>query len=442
MKLKNITKYNPLFVILIFSLTIRLVYALVSYQNTGIDRFDDDWDYVSYAKAILDQGIWLTDISKIPGDASIITPGFPLILASIFYVFGEKYSAVFIVNSIISTITVFAIYGLGKIIFNFRVGLLSSAWASLYILFIYYIPTCLKEIWLLFFITISVYFITIDINVNKLTWRTGVSAFVFSLLIHIDERFFVFFPLFIGLFLITENGTLMKKFQKAMFFAMVVLLLMIPWLIRNYNVYKRIIILSERTSIFTDELFGYEKNSQLLSYMGVTYDLDLFQSYSDSIGAGFSVNNVPSGLNHETLIKGISLGYIPHKFSKAERRWADFKEYWRPVRFSGGYINHGFRFQGPSWSWYGNLTRGLTYGILLPFFLVGICLIIKNNNRLGLFLLSLILVHMFIHIEFYHVVNRYRIQIDPLIILISFYAIDYLLIKFIPNFYKPKIYFN
>tara|TARA_B100000315_G_scaffold259516_1_gene315887 strand:+ start:6245 stop:7567 length:1323 start_codon:yes stop_codon:yes gene_type:complete len=436
-----IKKVNILVIVFIISLLIRFGYAFYSYQNTGIGRFDDDWDYISYATAILNHGIWLSDISLIQSDAAIISPGFPLILAGIFYIFGQSYITVFLINSIISSIMVLILFGIGKELFNTRVGLMASSWSSFYILFIYYIPTCLKEIWLFFFLTLCTYLFILDTKRNKITWRNLNLILTYTFFIHLDERFFSFLPIFALFFLILDQEGWKKGLEKAILFFVLVCLLMVPWTVRNYNVYKRVVILAERTSILTDKLFGYDTNEELLSYMGVTYDLDLFQTYSDSIVAGYQVKSSPKGLLKETLIKGIALGYIPHKFSKNERRWVEFKEYWRPMRFKGGYINHGFRFQGPSWTWYGNLSRGLTYGLLLPFFIIGISFIIKSNNKFGYFLLISILVHMFIHIELYHVVNRYRIQIDPLVILVSFYAIDNLYTRWKPNSLK-EIFFS
>ena len=145
-----------------------------------------------------------------------------------------------------------------------------------------------------------------------------------------------------------------------------------------------------------------------------------------------------TGSRIKGIKRGILLGYIPHKFNTLERYWAEFKEFWRPVRFTAGYVGSGFRFEGPSWSLAHNLSLGVTYGLLLPFFLIGSFFIIKYKNKYGIFFLILISTHTFLHVVLMWVRNRYRIPIDALVILIAFYGLYSLRIilpinKILPN---------
>ncbi len=428
--------FKAISIILAISLIFRVGYSIYSFNTIDTSRFGDDWDYISYAQNILDQGVWVEDISKLRGNAHLVGPGFPLVLAGIFKIFGEKYVAVYLINSLISSIMVVLMIYLGKELFNNRVGFMSGTWCVFYVLFIYYIPTCLKEVWLIFFITLCIYLFILDTKREKITWRNSIFVCAYSFLIHVDERFFSLFPIFLIFYAILDNSNWRNGLYKATIFGIFVCLSMIPWSIRNYKVYQKPIILTKRTEPLTDLILFKDTDGERNYRYGYDYNLDLYQSYADSIMKGLQVKD--SFVFKKTLTRGIELGYIPHRFNKIERWYAEFMEYWRPVRFKGGYINHGFRFQGPAWSWYGNLSRGLTYGILLPFFVFGIFLIIKSKNKYGYFLLSIIFVHMYTHIELFHVVNRYRIQIDPLVILISFYCVDYLFTKYKLNLLQEK----
>ncbi|MBT6994546.1 MAG: hypothetical protein HN952_06275, partial [Candidatus Cloacimonetes bacterium] len=244
---------------------------------------------------------------------------------------------------------------------------------------------------------------------------------LFSLLIHMDERFFIYFPVLVICFLFFDKLNWKNGFRKAIIFCFTVILLMIPWLIRNYQVYEKPVIITERTSSFTDKIFDYHEKINAPS-KAMKVPLQLYEAVTDSILSEKTVRS--SGSRIKGIKRGISLGYTPHKFSASERYWAEFKEFWRPVRFTAGYVGRGFRFEGPSWSLAHNLSLGLTYGILLPFFLLGCFFIIKYKNKYGIFFIILIITHTFLHVVLMWVRNRYRIPIDALIIIIAFYGLQ------------------
>jgi hypothetical protein len=197
---------------------------------------------------------------------------------------------------------------------------------------------------------------------------------------------------------------------------------MIPWLVRNFNVHDRPVILTTRTAWFTDKIFGYKK----LGYLETIRkkNLELWEEATRLLKEG---KEVPFEVRHlKGLKRAIKLGYIPHKYSIFEKWVAEFKEFWRPFRFTGGFVGDGYRFEGPSWSLRHNLSVGLTYGLLLPLFLIGIYFIFKAKNIYGIFILILIASHTFIHVVLTFVRNRYRIPIDAFIIVIAFFGLQQL----------------
>ena len=80
------------------------------YFNDGTSKFIDDWDYISYAKNIMSQGIWIPDISKLYSNSHLVGPAFPIILALLFTIFGENYLSVIILNAILSSLICVLIY--------------------------------------------------------------------------------------------------------------------------------------------------------------------------------------------------------------------------------------------------------------------------------------------------------------------------------------------
>jgi hypothetical protein len=63
-----------------------------------------------------------------------------------------------------------------------------------------------------------------------------------------------------------------------------------------------------------------------------------------------------------------------------------------------------------------------TYGLLLPFFLLGVWFSVKSRNRTGL-VLAVAVAGMYLIRAFYGGSPRARLPAEPLIILLAFYAV-------------------
>lgn len=472
-KLNNLSDKQILIGIFIISLIIRLGFGIYTFQQTGTSDFCDDWDYISFARNINSQGIFVPDISKLYSNSHLNGPGFPAIIALFFKIFGETYWPIIIFNAILSALIPILIYYLGKICFNKKVGLWAAMWGIFFVSHFYKVHHVLREILNNFiFLSLIILFIKV-LNEKKISYKTILLPIVYTFLIHVDERFFTYFPFLALCFLIFNKTGFKSAINKSVIFVSLTIILMLPWLVRNYNVYGRVVILTEMTARFTDQLFGYndsgylredeilkqnaesihkftlktfdyymdpqesEQKSRLNSLLK-DYDINqggvLGQNSSekekvefakteiDSIMVGFKAK--PSFFGSSTIyyiLGGLKYKLIPHKFSYWERRWVEFKEYFRPFRLTLGYIGDGFRFQ-VMWSFKHNFSLALTYGILLPFFIIGVYYVFKLKNKYGLILLIMILVHMIIHVFLEHVRNRYRFPTDPFIIIIAFYG--------------------
>jgi len=414
-----------LILIFVVSLIIRIGFGIYTYQTKGTSGFADDWDYISYANNIIEQGIFVTDLSTFRSNSHEVGPGFPLIVALLFKIFGESYLPIIILNAIISSLIPIIIFYLGKEVFNKQVGLISSIWSIFYVLHIRYIPFVLKEVWLAFLFPLIIYLFIVAIKKDRY-FLLLMFSMLYAFLIHIDERFFTYFPILIIAFLLLDIKSWKSGFKKSALFTSVVLFLMVPWLVRNYSVYKRPVILTERTAGFTDKIFGYtnQANNDKKGWI----QLEQFEWDESMIAPILAGEEVPNliGRRYKSLQRGLQHGLIPHNYSKYKIWWGECKELCRPFRFSYEYVGNGFHFEGP-WSLIHNLSQGLTYGLLLPFFLIGIYFIIRLRHKYGLFLMVIILINIIIHIFLtiapYYVRNRYRIPIDSFIIIIAFYGI-------------------
>jgi len=418
----KILKHKALYIILFLSLIIRLGYGLYLLHINGTSHFGDDWDYISYAEKIIKEGIFFTDLNGFYDETSHqVGPGFPLIVASVFFLFGKNYLAFIILNAIFSSLITLLIYLIAKEFFNKRVAIFSSIWSIFYFPFIRYTANVLKENFLIFFVVLILYYFLHYVIKKSKTIHFIIFAFLYSFLIHTDERYVYLLPVFTIFLLIYHKNSLPKLIT----LILAISLFSIPWLIRNYYAYNKIVFLTVRTTTFTDKIFNYESSDYLFEDY---YNAEISQNQIDSIKAGYMPKNInPKAIRD--IQKGLSMGLSPHQFSPCEKIWSNFKMLCSPFILKPFYYASGFSIWGPN-SKIHNIILILNYGILIPFFLIGIYVLIREKNKTALLFSIIILMHILTHILLIPYVRyRYRIPVDPLIIIISFYGVFWLVAK-------------
>jgi hypothetical protein len=205
-----------------------------------------------------------------------------------------------------------------------------------------------------------------------------------------------------------------------------VLILMVPWTIRNYKVYNRIVILTTRSEFALSLSHENQGTKKILQKHYLT------EEQIDSIAKGLETYN-----RHPVEIERIKQGIIPKRYTKWERWYNEFLEFWRPCRFTPGYVGNGFRFQLRSLPH--NLALIFSYGILLPFFFVGIYLIFKTRNIGGIIIFGIIIIHTLIHVFLFLVRYRYRVPIDIYIIILASFGFFWIYNKLNEKQLKTRI---
>jgi len=416
---------NFVLVVFAISLITRLIYIFYYFSQFGTTNFMDDLDYISYANEIIAQGIWVPDITKIAGNGHQVGIGWPLILSVFFYLFGQNYLLIFIFNCILSSLHVVLISLVAKEIFGTRVGIIAGLWSTLYIHFIKFTPTLLKENLIHFLLFLCLYLFIRLCNEKGNLKQLVIFSLVFAFFIHVDERYLTLLPVFaIGIFFLKKDS-FRNNLVRATQFACIVGVLMIPWLIRNYNVYDRPVILAYQTSQFTDKLFGFsEKDPQIL-------EQEYRSSYSRKNLPAYEkatldiLNGKDPNLEKYRYLKdirmGINEGIIPYSYTFSKNLWEEFKEFYRVCRFKSGYLANGYRFMKKG-TMVNNIIYILQYGILLPFFALTILYGMVKKIRTINFLTFVIVIYTCIHIFIEHALIRYRIPIDGIIIMFSIYG--------------------
>jgi len=421
--LQKLSEKNLILSLFFISLSVRIFYGIYYYSLHGTSNFVDDWVYIDFAKAMIEQGIFVNDISGMTPTRSGVTPFYPLLIYSSFKLFGYNFIPVILMNAVYSSLLTVVIYAMGKIMFGKTIAILSSVWTLFYVNSIRWVPTLLKEnlihfLFALFVLLIIVYFIK-----EKNYLYLFLISFVFSLLIHTDERYIVYFLIILTVIFFRNNLSLKHKIFSVIFISLLTILFMTPWLIRNYEVYKRPVLLSERTSPLIDKYLGYKNPNNF------SQEIQISDATLDSILKGIPVCDMTV---YNLIQRGMSYGTLPVRHSKPEKAYIDFKELWRPFRFSNMWVSEGFRPEG-KWSLSHNISVILTYGILLPFFIIGMFLFLKEKNVLAIVLFLIVAIHTLLHITIVLSQNRYRFPIDIIIIVLAFYGLINLV-----NIFKSK----
>lgn len=405
--------------LLLTAFVIRALYGFVNFYKTGEAGFMDSWDYVFFAENILEQGLFPLKLHKWSQE---VGPGYPLIIAASFLLFGKVYWPLILLNVIASTAVTVVIYFLAKTIYGKEVAVVSALWSVFYVQFFKFTPMILKEsiVILLFALNLLVV-IRIMLNKNKrfeIIWL----ILLFSLLIHIDERYFFYAPFFVIGLLFGNNGTLKKRFIAVVIFTAGICFSLIPWSYRNYVYYGRVVILTERTAKFTDKIFGYppfKSKADLMSYSRA--NLPLYEAIADSIREGHKVR-IKNVKFIPDIERAIREGIEVKTFSRTKHYWEEFKELWRPCKFSTSMIAYGYRYQ-PPWAVSSNIIFLLSYGLLLPFLVLEMVRGGVTGNKVIIFMTLLLVVHTVIHVFLAHARERYRIPIDPIILIMALHFI-------------------
>lgn len=417
---------NGMVYLFVSALVVRLIYITFLYSNDFHNNLSDDIAYMNLADQMIKQGIFVTDLENLGLYSSVVGPGIGWLLIPVILLFGTNWLPVFITTAIISSIIPALIYRLSKLLVSQNAAFLAGTWSVFYMPFVKYTLSAGKDIWmtlLLILLILSLF----RLKKNPRTVLLIAISIIYTFLFHLDERFLLISPLIIIYFLFFTGLGKSTRFKQTALFIAFVLLLSIPWTIRNHIVYDKIILISVRTAPYTDKIFGYTPIEYFPSHEGRWY---LSPKQLDSIQNDEIVSEIEKTLEPQH-IDAIKNGNLPHKFTSWETMKATFVNFWQPIDLQPSYYQSGFRFD-PMWSLKHNLSIGLTYGVILLFSLYGIYMFFKNYHPDFFFIILLILLYSAIHvflIPFTH--YRYRIPIDPYIIILGCYGIQSLYTKWL-----------
>lgn len=375
--MEGIHKRKVLIFILILSFLLRLSFVLTLKNKF---YFDDEYEYFKMVQNFLSgKGLIVAENLK-----SFRPPLYPLFL-SILTILKLNLTGIRIFQSIISTMTVFIIYIIGKETFGEKEGIISAGISAFYPFFIFYNGFLLTESLFIFLTVLCVmYLIRVYEKNGMVSLKAGISMGLGGLTrptLQIYLPFAIFHILFFK-----ENLNL--KLRKIIFLITGFCLTLSPWIIRNYKIFHKFI-----PGTTMGGWVFWEGNNP----------------YSDGGPCSYFPENILQieETIRDKLLYRLTLKAIkenPERFKYLLKN--KFKRFWNIVP-NAPEFERKFLYR---------LISVLTFGVMMPLFMIGFFISLKN--RKAQYFHTLIILFTIFHMVFLASI-RYRIAIEPFYIILS-----------------------
>lgn len=343
---------------------------------------------LTYAKEIATGTRWFNE------PLSPRSPGYPLVLASFYFVSAGHFWLMTFLQAILGALTVVLLYRIAVRMLSPVLAVAAALWFAFHVFHMHIGHLFQRDILSIFLLTLLVYILT---RPFKRMWYGLIAGIIFAALVHVDPQFLLLLPLFAVFILFkTRHGFLNVQYLFLFFFAAIVIAL--PWTMRNSNVYGQPLPV------------GLEARKYLRPAKAVVTDPDK------------GLSNLESKITRASRARLIEKNTV---------------EFWRFAKFGGDAAGSAdSTFDGamePAWSFRHNLVSLFNYGILLPFFALGLMLIVRDRNRTGL-MIAAVTIAFFVLRAYLGGNERIRLAVDPFIVILAFYGISWIIAKL----WKPK----
>lgn len=302
-------------------------------------------------------------------------PGYPMFLAPIFLVTGKHVWPIIVAQSILGGLLTLLLYALGRSIGGHQTGLVSALWMAIFPHHVYLTAILTRD-------ALSCFLLVLLVNVltrpfKRMRWSL-VAAAIYAYLVHVDPRFLWLFPVLFAyvLFFLTRHRLI--NLQYLVLFTSFSIIISVPWTVRNYLVYDQLVAVSLEASRYITPV----------------------------------KRRLPAKIR--AIAERTSPPVSRSRLARMEKNAAEF---WRIARF-GPEDNGGEK----AWSTRHNLLSIFSYGILLPFSLIGLVWAFWRRNPPAMLAGSVTLMYFLICLVFGGS-EKARLQVEPFVVLLAFYAI-------------------
>jgi len=416
-RLEAVTDKQAAITLFISAFILRLLYALYIFIHQA---FDENNAYIIIAKYIIEQGTLFYDINSTYLNAA--GPVLPWLNALTLVVFQNNYIGVYIVTALGSSLITFYTYKTARLFLDKMTSFFIGAWSLFYFSYFHFAPTPGKDIWMAFFMIYLIYmFIKLFVynKFNYLSYLIFILMYVISF--HLDERYLIFGP-FIFLFILFHETAGFKKlkWKKSILFVLFTVIFMLPWLIRNYQKYNQIVVVTTRTQRFTDKILGYEPKDEYFSddFTSIKGRYYIHENQIDSVINGTKTHTDAGYKIPKAWIDAMKEGKRPAPLTGVNAFWSRIRTMLEPFQFEGRFEQTGYYYYEKSLKH--NLATFLFYGLLFIFSIPGFYFLFKNNRKVFYIFLSTIIIYVLLHALTIPYTNwRYRLPLDSIFIIVG-----------------------
>ncbi|MDD2228295.1 MAG: hypothetical protein PHY48_02660 [Candidatus Cloacimonetes bacterium] len=399
--------------IFVLSLSLRILLTIGVYEENGTSDWRDAKYYVSIGESFAEGNFYPTNSKTY--SYMVVGPVVPLTVAVSKILTNDPIVPILILNCILGALLVFVLFELGKELVSITAGYVMSIWSVFNPGLIRINYQILKEPIIILVIPLIIMLLVKIYKDKNALLNTIYSSLLFSLLIHTDERFVVFGPLFL-IFIAVITIKKLKLFR-ALLWVFVLIVTMIPWTVRNYVQHGEFVILTPRMTTLTSKFWGTD-----------LVKLD----YSSEEDMAKLVNlHLKSAQEAE-----LKYGKAPRAFGKRERYFRVFVNYWQPAYLRLTYVHSGY--EPVKWSIAHNATSIIFFGVYLPFYLLGIIYALYKKNYLISFIGIIPIYYSVFHaMMLIWPLERYRLPFNFIVVLVAIWLIKELLSRFMPKWSNP-----
>lgn len=230
---------NKIFIcilVFLFSLAVRLIFISFSLYPYEALKFYDAPSWDGIAKNLISKKSFLEPTGE---PTSIRPPIYPIFLAFIYLIFGFNYKAVFIVQSVISSLTNVILFLLCSNFISLKVGMISSFVSVIWPPFVVYSGIICSETLYIFLLLTFLFFF---LKENKKTWQNLALGILLGV-INLTRSTIVFYTIFL-IFYNLFFGISTRKVKEIIIITVVSFVVLLPWTIRNYLVFGRFLLIN------------------------------------------------------------------------------------------------------------------------------------------------------------------------------------------------------
>lgn len=410
-------------IIFFFALSLRLIYIFffVGFETPPVS----DGKYFDQVAVNLAEGNGFSLQPGIPTTRK--PPVFTVFLAIIYKIFGHSYSAARFLQSVLGACIPLITYIMAKSIFDNRTALIAGIISSIDPALIMFCGVFFSEILL----TLTTMFFTLFLlkeNKGPNLKNAVLSGMLLGLSISIRPLFiFMLIFVFLWKFLVTKDHK--KSFVFGMTVLVTSLIVMSPWAVRNYIVYKKFVPLTTTTGLALwlsndPASEGFVRNrSAAPRYVETRTESD-GDSYSDIL-----VNNS----RDEKEIDDMFLKMFIEKIKKSPAVFINLIPQ-KLIAFWDGF--HFFSYFSPTVMKKKIIAR-IGYFVIFPFTVIGA--VISKNKWRDLLIFYILTINLNIFAVIFYADYRFRLPVMPYFIILSAVAYGRILTRFIDSGGKHEI---